>query len=103
MSDSLVPLTGLGNALPAKVSKRLGRELTSIQVAGTVLATRERTKVEAIADITQAAMIETSSLSAMEEVLVARTPHAEARLRHIADVGVAGMADIVLRAGRSLR
>jgi hypothetical protein len=30
---------------------------------------------------------------------VQRTPHAEARLRHIADAGCAGMANVVLRTG----
>ncbi len=55
--------------------------------------------VEAAARVTEAAMLATAHISAMEALLVSRVPHAEARLRHIADAGCASMANTVLRTG----
>ena len=44
----------------------------------------------------EAALLATSHISAVEALLISRTPHAEARLRHIADAGCTGMASVVL-------
>ena len=58
---------------------------------------------EAISDITQGALMETSQISEIEMLLFTRSPHAGERLKQIADCGVAAIADMVLRAGRSMR
>lgn len=106
MSDALVPFSfggPSGLAAPIKLQRRIAAEVSRAQAAGLVLAARETAKVEAVADVTQAALLEVSQLSALEGLLVSRVPHAEARLRYIADAGVAGIADVVIRTGRNIR
>ena len=72
------------------------------RASGSVAAAREAAKVETIAQVTEVALAATGRVSAVEALLVAHCPHAEARLRHIADAGVAGMANIVLGVERRL-
>jgi hypothetical protein len=64
-----------------------------------MVSAQEIAKVESVAEVTEAALLATSHVSAVEGLLVAQTPHAEARLRHIADAGCVGLASIVMRTG----
>ena len=98
MSTSLVRTSGLFGG--TKLQRQLNAELTLARASGELITTQETTKVEAIANVTEAALLATSHVSAIEALLIERTPHAEGRLRHIADAGCAGMANIVLGAGR---
>ena len=65
-------------------------------------AARENAKVEIMAEVTETALLAASHVAAVEALLVARTPHAEARLRHIADAGTIGMTETVIKAGRRM-
>lgn len=98
---SPVPFTGGG--LPSRIERQASKEIAVAMARGAVSAARETAKIEALEAVTETALLAASHLSSLEGLLVARTPHAEARLRHIADAGVAGIADVVLRAGRSFR
>lgn len=82
------------------VDRRAQRDIVRAQSAGAIVTARERAKVDAIADVTQTALIATAHISAMEALLVSRCPHAEARLKHIADAGCAGMSNVVLSMSR---
>lgn len=99
MSRELVPFED-ERRLPARIARQVRRDRAVAQASGAIVTARETAKIEAIGDITRNALIEASQISALEAVLVSRTPHAEARLRHIADSGVAAIGDVVLRAGR---
>ena len=103
---SLVPSGGsvVGRGLVlTRLERHVAREVTVARARGAVVAARELAKVEAISDITQGALMETSQISEVEALLFARSPHAGERLKQIADCGVAAIADVVLRAGRSMR
>jgi hypothetical protein len=60
------------------------------------------TKIEAVAEVAESALLATSEVSGLEAALVQQTPHARARLQHVADSGSAAMASIVLRTGKGL-
>jgi hypothetical protein len=94
-------ITGEG-IVPTRTERQAARQIASYRAAGAVAAARECAKVEAIAEVATTALIAASDVSAMEALVVERTPHAEARLRHIADAGAAGMANVVLKMGGRL-
>jgi hypothetical protein len=94
-------LSALGRP-QTKLDRQVEYERTVIRTSGSVAAARETAKVEAIARVTEVGLVAASHVSALEVLLIGRTPHAEARLRHIADAGVAGMANVVLGVERNL-
>jgi hypothetical protein len=100
MSTSLVPVGS--SRLPMRVERQVGREIARVRASQALVVVRESAKVEAIADITRSALIETSQVSEIEAILFERSPHAGSRLKCIADAGVAAIADVVLRAGRAV-
>jgi hypothetical protein len=97
--SNLPALSSLGELADGRVERQASREITRAHAYGAAVSAREIAKVEALAQITEAALLATSHVSAVEALLVTRTPHAEARLRHIADAGCTGMASVVLGTG----
>jgi hypothetical protein len=97
--SNLPALAGLGELANTRIERQASREITRARAYGATVSVREIAKVEAIAQVTEAALLATSHVSAIEGLLVSRTPHAEARLRHIADAGCTGMASVVLSTG----
>lgn len=97
-------LAKLGQQLDGggRVQSQGSREIAEAKGYGSVVSARSIAQVEALAHITEAALLATSHASAVEALLFSRTPHAEARLRHIADAGCTGMATVVLRAGSQI-
>ncbi len=102
--SNLPALSNLGEQLTGagRVQRRTSREIAQAKGYGSVVSARSVASVEAVAQITEAALLATSHVSAVEGLLVRRTPHAEARLRHIADAGCTGMATIVLKTGSQI-
>jgi hypothetical protein len=96
---NLPALSGLSELANRGIERQTSREITRARAYGATVAARESAKVEALAQVTEAALLATSHVSAVEALLVSRTPHAEARLRHIADAGCTGMANVVLSTG----
>jgi hypothetical protein len=87
---------------PSRLERQTGQALDRIR-AGQMLATAGHlAKLDIIADTTEAALMATANLSAMEALLAARTPHAARRLQHIADLGCLGMAEVVLKSKRGM-
>lgn len=101
MSD-LIQYGGGGSLLPSRVERQTNRALQNIRSHQAVATAHEVAKVEVIQDVTEAALMATSNVSAIEALLIARTPHAEGRLRHIADAGALGMSEVVMKARRSV-
>ncbi len=93
---------GLSELPSSRIERRISKEITSARGYGAIVSARETAKLEAIAQVTDAAMVATSHVSAVEALLLERTPHAEARLRHIADAGCAGMTNVVLSTGSQI-
>lgn len=98
--SNLPAINVLGELANSRLERQTSREISRAQSHGATIAAREGARVEAIAQVTEAALLATSHVSAVEALLVSRTPHAEARLRHIADAGCTGMASVVLGLGR---
>jgi hypothetical protein len=86
--------------LASRPQRQYSRELARIQARGSLLAAQEAAKVDAIAEVTEAALVATANVSAIESLLTVRVPYAEQRLRHIADAGCAAMGNVVLGLGR---
>ena len=82
--------------------RRASREISKARAYGQAVAAQEEARVEAIAQITESALLATAHVSAMESLLITQAPHAEQRLRHLADAGCAGMAAVVLGASRKV-
>ncbi len=80
--------------------RRASREIIKARAYGQTISAQEEAKVEAIAQVTETALLATAHVSAMESLLITQAPHAEQRLRHLADAGCAGMAGVVLGVGR---
>lgn len=99
----MVPFERPGRSIATRLERQVGREVTVARARGAVIAARELAKVEAISDITQGALMEVSQISEIEALLYARSQQSGERLKHIADCGVAAIADVVLRAGRGMR
>lgn len=99
MSD----LTRSGSFQPSRVDRQTSRALGRILSQQTIAAAEEVARVLIIEDATHAALLSTSNISVLEEVLAARTPRAEERLRHIADAGALGMTEVVLSVARKYR
>jgi hypothetical protein len=96
---NLPALSGLGELMPGSLERQTSREITRGRALSQVVSAQDIAKLEAIAQVSEAALLATSHISAVEALLISRTPHAEARLRHIADAGCTGMATVVLRVG----
>ena len=88
---------------PSRIERQSSRAVERIQARQSVTAAREAAKVEVVAEVTEAALLATSHISALESLLVTRTPRAEERLRHIADAGSFSLVEIVLGTARRCR
>jgi hypothetical protein len=97
--SNLPVISSWGELATGGSERKASKEIARARAYGSVVSATGIAKVEAVAQITEAALLATSHISAVEALLVQRTPHAEARLRHIADAGCAGMANVVLRTG----
>ena len=62
----------------------------------------EIAKVETIAQVAEVGLMATAHISTVELLLVQQAPHAEARLRHVADGAAAAIAGQVFKTARSL-
>ena len=103
MGQALERFMGSDSALPTRVEREAARQVAAITARNRVAVAREVAKVQMVQDVTQEALLAVSDISAMESLLVARTPHAIARLQHIADAGTIGIASVVVGTGRSVR
>jgi hypothetical protein len=100
MSSNLPVLSTLNELTNTRITRQASREIAKARAYGATISAMESAKVEAIAQVTETALMATSHVSAVEALLIERTPHAESRLRHIADAGCTGMANVVLGTGR---
>ena len=102
MNGFLVPF-GSESHLPVRLQRQMDREISVVRARGAVQAAHEVAKVALIEEVASRSLMAASNISSIEGVLMERDPHAEARLRHIADAGAAGLGAIVLRLGERLR
>lgn len=85
-----------------KVERRAAKEIATVRAASTVLAAREAAKIDAITDVAGQVMLGAGELSCIEQVLVARSPHAAGRYGYIADRACMAMGGVVTQMARRL-
>jgi hypothetical protein len=88
--------------LATRDQRRAAREMNRMRIRGAVVTAREVAKVDAVEEVSVAALLAASEVSVLEAALAQRTPHAQHRLHDIAACSNAAMANIVLRTGRDL-
>ncbi len=99
--NDLVPYAA--ELLPGRIERQTSRALARVRGQQAVLSAQTVGRVAILADVTEAALLATSHIAAVETLLVTRTPRAEERLRHIADAAALGMTEIVLDTNRRCR
>jgi hypothetical protein len=82
-----------------RLDRRLARTLDHVDAQGLIAERADLVQIQRVAQATERGLAATAHISAVEAVVVQAVPHAEDRLRHIADAGAAGIARVVLRAG----
>ncbi len=100
MANLPVPSTG-GLGL-TRVERRVAKEIALTRAASSVLAAREAAKIDAITDVAETALLNAGELACVEQLLVARTPHAAGRLGFIADRATVAMGSVVTQMARRL-
>ncbi len=86
---------------PTRIERQTEQALQRVNAAQSLTSAQEVAKVETVAQVTEAALLAVSHLSALEEMLVGRTPRAEERLRHIVDAGTLNITQVVFKVNRS--
>lgn len=76
------------------------REIKRARLASDLATAQHNSCVDVIESVTHSALLATAHLSALEGYLLERVPHAETRLRHVADGGCMAMSNAVLRLSR---
>lgn len=77
------------------------RELSRVKTATDLSAARHSAEIAVVESVTESALLATAHVSALEAYLFDRVPHAENRLRHVADGGCIAMANIVTKLASS--
>jgi len=90
---------------PSRIARAADRSLERLRAEQSLASAREIAKVETIAQVTEAGMLATSHIAAMESLLVARSgsPFVEERLRHIAEAAHVNILDVVIGVSRRFR
>lgn len=89
------------NLMDARRQRGASRELTRIRQNTEIVTASHIAEIDVQQSVTEAALIAVTSVSVLEAHLTSLVPHAEPRLRHIADAGAMAMAQTVVKAGRS--
>jgi hypothetical protein len=89
----------LGELVVPRGGRHAARQAALARAQREALSAAGLGAVDGACQITEAALLATAHISAVEALLISRSPHAEARLRFVADAGCTSLANIVLRAG----
>jgi hypothetical protein len=91
------------NGLSTREQRQLDQEIARTHARGSLLAAKHIARVEMVADVATEALFRGSEVATIANVLIARTPGAEAELDYIAKAGIAAMANVVIESGRNCR
>jgi hypothetical protein len=87
------------NGLGVRRTDKLGKALQQVEMAGALEKRQDQVQIARIEEATARGLIAVGQISSLEASLVRAVPHAEGRLRAIADAGTIGIAGIVARSG----
>lgn len=97
-----LPSRTLAGLPVGRSGRRVAKQLLEIQTEAALSAAKQAARVTVVAEVTEVSIKRASRISAVEAHHLAQAPHAEARLRHLADTGVAVMGDLLWELERSL-
>jgi hypothetical protein len=90
------PRNGL---FPSRLGHKLERAFEHQEAQALVNRHDDRLRIGRVEEATARGLVAVAQLSGLEATLVRAAPHAEGRLRAIADAGTIGIAGIVARSG----
>ncbi len=98
MADIITQSQALAESYANRVNSR---QIARIGRAATLVASEHKARLDVVTEVTESALLATAEVSALEAHLVGMVPHAEGRLRFVADAGSAAMANVVTKLARS--
>lgn len=87
--------------MESRSQRGVSRELTRMRQNTDLVVAEQTNRIDAIEAVSDAALMSVAHVSALEAHLVGMTPHAEGRLRHVADTSALAIANVVTRMARS--
>lgn len=87
--------------MDSRQQRGTSRELARIRQSTEIATASHVANVDVVQSVTEAALLATAHVSALEAHLVGMVPHSEQRLRFVADAGAMAIAQAVVRTGRS--
>lgn len=91
-----------GGWLASRAQRRAARDIARIRLRGAVITARELTRIDAVGETSEAALVTAASVSMLENALIQQTPHAQVRLKHIGDCSGLALGRIVDHIGRDI-
>jgi hypothetical protein len=85
--------------LPRRIGDNLEMALQHAEVHGVIEKREDQIQIERVEQATGRGLIAAGQIAGLEATLVRAVPHAEGRLRAIADAGTIWIAGIVARSG----
>lgn len=86
--------------MESRAQRSASRELARINQSRDLIVAHHVAELDIAQTVTEAAMIAVAQVGAMEATLAERVPHAEPRLRHIADAHAIAAGNVVSRMAR---
>jgi hypothetical protein len=96
---SQYPLQQRRTLLPDRLGDRLDKALQHQEAQALIAKRDDQLRIERVEQATARGLVAASQIAGLEATLVRAVPHAEGRLRAIADAGTIGIAGIVARSG----
>ncbi len=84
---------------PTNVNRQLGKQLARMNAQALAAQHGDALRVARIEQATARGLVAVAQISSLEASLVRIAPHAEGRLRAVADAGTIGIVGIVARSG----
>lgn len=98
MTD-LVPFRP-GGLNVSRTERQAAQALDQVRADQAIALAQGTGGVDILTDVTEAALLAAWHISTIESLLADRAPHAEGRLRGIANAGCLGLTDVVLNTAR---
>jgi hypothetical protein len=101
MSD-LIPLSGRGLT---RAERSASRELSTLRTQQALVTAQQTAKIEVISNVTESGLLAASHINAVELMLARRMNGdvvAQSRLTRIADAGIYGISEVVLKTARAV-
>ena len=84
---------------PARINRQLGKQLGRMDAQALAVQHADQLQIARTEAATVRSLVAVAQISSLEATLVRAVPHAEGRLRAVADAGTISIAGIVARSG----